>query len=33
MANQIIVMNNEAKRYKETVNFNGSLQLGLIHLE
>lgn len=33
MANQIIIMNNEAKRCKETMNFNGSLQLGLIHLE
>lgn len=33
MLNQIIILNNEAKRYKETMNFNGSLQLGLIHLE
>lgn len=33
MVNQIIIMNNEAKRHKETMNLNGSLQFDLIHLE
>lgn len=33
MVNQIIIMNNEVKRHKETMNFNGSLKQGLIHLE